>query len=174
MRVVEVRESERILPDSLRPPQMPSDRGTPWPQTTLTYSFERRHREDTLAPGPLTVTFSDCVDRGWWGFAKYAQEGWPLDRDAVCVAMDFEQTWSGISKIRLPIGDTWGQEGEPGYQVGYRLEFVRRGEDGRDEIVSANRMFWLHGHRLKEVLGRRFTEELLLKHTVVDGVDEYA
>jgi len=97
-RVVEERASEQPLPDELRPPSMPGD---PWPETLQTYSFERSR--DSIF-GPLTVTFSECVNRSWWGFAREAGNrgvGWPLDKDAVCAAMDFKQTWSGVSKIRL-------------------------------------------------------------------------
>jgi hypothetical protein len=83
--------------------------------------------------------------------------------------MDFKQTWSGISKILLQL--------DPVCVMIYRFEFVRLGEDSLDEILSADQMFWVngsYGHGLKEDLERRFTEELLLKHTVVDGVDEYS
>ena len=68
--VVYERKCERRLPDELRPPGMPGD---PWPLMTQTYCFERP-RQDILA-GPrdkLTVTFSECVDRTWGGFARAA------------------------------------------------------------------------------------------------------
>ena len=157
----------------LRPENMPRDRGHPWPGTTVTYSFERP-RLDILTPGELTVTLTDCVNREWGGFAQHKEENWPLDENTVCTSMDVHETWSNISKIRLPVGHTWGEKGELGYHFEYRLEFVRQGEDG-PEIISADPVFWLaSGSGLKEKLGRRFTEDLLLKHAVVDGVDEYA
>ena len=62
---------ERRLPDELRPPGM---HGDPSPLMTKTYLFERsRARIEEHGPhDKLTVTFSECVDRTWWGFAKEA------------------------------------------------------------------------------------------------------
>ena len=169
--VVAVVDSERRLPDNLRPPEMPRDGRHPYPATIKMYSFERP-RERILAHGPLdqlTVTFSECVDRTWEGFARYAAEGWTLDPDAVCAQMDFRQTWTGIRKIRLHLVAARATDPLPYYW----FQFVLQGEDGRDEIRSAS---WLFGIRpaFKDALARRFTEEFKLKHAVVDGVDEYS
>jgi hypothetical protein len=113
-RVVKVRHSERRFPN------MPADRENPWPKTIQKFVFERP-RQDILdmAGGPLTVTFNDRVDRSWFDFARLTEEGWSLDPDAVCAAMDFEQTWPGVAKIRL--------RRTPGYVLLYRFEFVRPG-----------------------------------------------
>jgi hypothetical protein len=174
--VVEVRDSERRLPDNLRPPEMPIDRGHPWPATIKTFSFERsRESPSSLrirAHGPLdklTVTFSDYVDRTWEGFARYAAEGWTLDPRAVCAQMDFEQRWTGIHKIRLRLVAPTATDPLRRYW----FQFFLKGEDGGDEIRSASWWFDIRPE-CKDALARRFTEELKLKHAVVDGVDEYS
>ena len=128
--VVEERDYEWPLPEELRLPI-----GDPWTEMIQTYSFERSRERIFALDGPLTVTFSDCVNRSWWGFAREAGsrgEGWPLDKDAVCAAMDFRQTWTGVRKIRLcllpytPFGD-W-----------YSFQFVRNwGRRARGDCVCS-------------------------------------
>jgi hypothetical protein len=73
-RVVEERAYEWPLPEELRPPS-----GDPWPEKLQTYSFERSRESIFALGGPLTVTFSDCVNRSWWGFAREAgsRVRWP-------------------------------------------------------------------------------------------------
>ena len=77
------------------------------------------------------------------------------------------QTWTGVRKIRL--------RGLPHthYQTHYSFQFVRQGEDGQEEIVSASRRFKI-GIIKKNTLARKLTEDLHLRHAVVDGVDEYS
>ena len=164
--VVLKREDERKLPDELRPPDMPDDRGHPCPGTIQTFRFERTI-DIKLADGPLTVTFSDCVNRTWWGFTSYAEAGWPLDPDAVCKAMDFKQTWTGVRRIRMPVITL-------DYQRFWYFEFVRQGEDGRDEVLSASHVFKIYSLAQKRSFTSRFIEELNLKHAFVDGVHEYS
>ena len=103
LRVVAERENYQRLPDELRPANMPREYEHQYPTTRVTYSFVRHHRKDTLALGELTLTLSDCVDREWKGFECMKKDGLLLDSEKVYEAMDFKETWSGISKIRLPI-----------------------------------------------------------------------
>jgi hypothetical protein len=164
--VVYERKCERRLPDELRPPGMPGD---PWPLMTQTYCFERP-RQDILA-GPrdkLTVTFSECVNRTWWGFAKEAESrgvGWPLDPDAVSAAMDVKQTWSGVSKIVLrPI--------KPRHETQWSIELVLEGEDCQ-QVVTPSHLFTLETTTNKNTLERRLIEQLLLRHTWANFVHVY-
>jgi hypothetical protein len=172
-RVVAVRPNERRLPNEVRPCNMPADREHPWPETIQKFVFElSRQAILEMAGGQLTITFSNCVNRTWWDFAKLAEEGWLLDPDAVCAAMDFEQTWSGVTKIRL-----WRVVSLGSIQLCDEFEFVRPGEEGRDEILTPDPMFRVYcvpRYELNEGLEHRFTEELRLRHAVVDGVDEYS
>jgi hypothetical protein len=109
--------------------------GHPWPETIQTYSFELP-RESILADCLLTVTFSDCVARTWWGFARYAAEGWTLDPDAVFAQMDFRQTWTAVRKIQLRL------VGADDLLPCYWFQVFRQREgDGRDEILSASYLF---------------------------------
>ena len=172
LRVAETRDNERLLPDELRPPQLPLERGDRWVQTVQTFLFERsRHRiTGHGALDRLTVTLSDCVDREWRGFAWYADEGLPLDVDAVCAAMHFEKTYTNVRKIRLirsrldetyPVAQWW-------------FQFVCQGPDDADKIVNAPGMFKIYTEARKDALARRLVAELKLTHAVVNGVDEFS
>ena len=174
-RVVEERHNERRLPDHLRPPEIqhePEQRyAKPWPETIQKLVFERP-REDILemAGGLLTVTFHDCVDRTWRGFARYAALGLTLDPDAVCAAINFRQTWTAVRKIRLRLV---GNNATDPLRV-YWFQVVRQREgDGQDEIINASWLFEIRPAR-KDALERRFVEELKLTHAVVDGEDEWS
>ena len=158
--------SERNLPDELRPPDMPPDHWHRYPTTSQTLQFERT-RASILADGPLTVTLRDEVDRTWWGFAKFADEGWPLDPDAFCTAMALKQKWSKISKIRMPVVTVGGTPF-------WWFRFVQRRDDGQEDLVGDSDIFRVRRPAHKEFLTERFTEELQLTHAVVDGVDEFS
>jgi hypothetical protein len=165
--VEEYAKHERPLPEELGDPFE-----DPWPETIQTYSFERSRESIFALGGPLTVTFSDCVNRSWSGFAREAGSGgedWPLDKDAVCAAMDFKQSWTGVSKIRMPV-ENWASI----FSTNYLFRFVRQGEDGQEEIVSASHLFKICGTGYKIALARKLTEDLHLRHAVVNGVDEYS
>jgi hypothetical protein len=158
---------ERLLPDELRPPGM---HGDPSSLMTKTYCFERS-RASIEEHGPhdkLTVTFSECVNRTWWGFAKEAESrgvGWPLDPDAVSAAMDVKQTWSGVSKIVLrPI--------KPRHETQWSIELVLEGEDCQ-QVVTPSHLFTLETTTNKNTLERRLIEQLLLRHTWANFVHVY-
>jgi hypothetical protein len=172
LRVAETRDNERRLPDELRPANMPLDRGHPWPATVQAYLFERPRDRITGhgARDRLTVTLSDCVDRTWWGFKKYATEGWPLDADAVCAAMDLRRTYTNVRKIRL----IRSRLDETYHVAHWRFQFVCQGPDNTDEIKNASRMFKIYTDEGKDALARRLVAELKLTHAVVDGVDEFS
>ncbi len=163
-RVVEVLHHKACFPDELRLPNIQVDwNKDPWPEMMKNFVFKLTKQSILdMTGGPLTVTFNEHVDRSWFNsakfdFARWTEEGFLLDRDVVCRAMDFEQTWSGVTKIRL--------RQTPGYSI-YHFELVRRGEDGRDEILSTDGRFGIYGssrqsgHGLKEILDRRFKQEL--------------
>jgi len=109
-RLVRKRDDDRYLPEELLPQGMPESQYNHFFKPRQVDMIEtetlvlERPRHDILSHGPhekMKVTFSSCVDRNWWGFAKYAEAGWPLDVDAVCAAMDFKQTVTDVIAIRL-------------------------------------------------------------------------
>ena len=121
--------------------------------------FERpREAILEMASGLLTVTFSDCVDRTWPGFARYAALGLTLDPDAVCAAMDFRQTWTAVRKIRLRL--VGADATDPLHVYWFQVVWQREG-DCRDEILSASYLFEIRPAH-KDTLARRFVEELKL------------
>lgn len=127
------------------------------------YVFSRA-REKILQLGKLlTITFSDSVERTRLQYAT--------DVDRLCARMDYKQTWSGISKIRLRHRPT-PENIELQFYV---FEFVRRGHDGEDEVVEAPpERFMIRNCFQKRVFAFRLVEELQLRHAVVDGVDEFS
>jgi hypothetical protein len=130
------------------------------------YVFSRA-RESLFEWGRLlTITFSDSVDRT---DRKLLDS--KIDVDRLCARMDYKQTWSGISKIRLRL-ELRPQD----YGVRFYLfEFVRRGHDGGDEVVAAPpELFVLMGSKQKRLFAFRLVKELKLRHAVVDGVDEFS
>jgi hypothetical protein len=159
LRVVYEYRTEHPLPVELRPPGMPEDRH-PYPETHEKLVIERS-RHEILRHGPLdtlTVTYSELVDRDWWGFADYKENGYPLDQDAVCTAMDFKQTWSDVSKIRL--------------HSSREIELLMQGKDGEESVSISPNLLRGHG-RAMENFARRLTDELHLRRAVVDGVYEF-
>jgi hypothetical protein len=180
-RLVRKCDSWRYLPEELLPQGMDEDSATRCahlcPETIQTLIIERP-RHDILSHGPgdkLTVTFSNCVDRDWWGFDKYAKEGWPLDKDAVCADMDLKQTVTDVTKILLPhihgqhlAADEW------------HVEVVRQGEDGEDIVRIGKDSekividYKLHDRQERWAFERRLREKLHLRHLFVDGVDEFS
>ncbi len=170
LRLVYELVNERELPKELRPPGMPEDRGHPWPQTHEFLVIERS-RHDIRSHGPLdtlTVTLGNLVDRDWGLFADYNEKGYPLDKDAVCTAMDFKQTWTDVSKIRFS-PEFWVT------QANFELKLVMQGKDG-EEIVSIppTHNFILFGNERMQRFARRLTDELHLRHAVVDRVHEFS
>jgi len=154
-----------------------------WPPTNEKQVFQRNRAG--ILPGPrdtLTVTFSDRVDRAWNGFGpEFATVGLqqPLDVDAVCRAMDSSYTWTRISRIRLrPVRDP---EILFRRDITYFFDFVQRGEDGEEQIVTAPDRFCLYDYfeldsdepGVKDIVVSALAQRLKLRHVVVvDGVDE--
>jgi len=137
-----------------------------------------RSRAKISRHGPddkLTVTFSDVVARGH-GFdldyyaAQAEEEGRPFDEDAICAAMDYKQTWTDVSKIRLVRGRAYldDQRGK------CYVEVVRQGEDAIHMIPNNFHLSSLAHTTTMQIFARRLAEELHLRHVIVDGVDEYA
>jgi hypothetical protein len=175
-RMVRNSQSWRYLPEELLPPGMGEDHAPLCPETIQTLVIERP-RHDILRHGPgdkLTVTFSDCVDRDWWGFDKYANEGWPLDKDAVCANMEFKQTVTDVTKIRLPpIHGQYMPADE------WHVEVVRQGEDGEDVRIGKDGEKIVNDYKIRGINERRAFERILreklhLRHRIVDGVDEFS
>ena len=132
----------------------------------------QRSRSNIEGYGPndtLTVSFSDCVDRGR---ASFNHRLWEVgyDEDAVCRAMDMQCTWTGVFKIRLVFNDGyWVSEVHDNYDI----HFVRRGVDGNEEVVTAPTMFSIYTRGNKEAFARRLVEELRLTRRIVAGCDEF-
>ncbi len=93
-----------------------------------------------------------------------------IDADRLCARMDYKETWSKISRIRLR--EEW-RHNDWGVSF-YVFEFVQRGDDGQDEVVTAPPEFALMGRLRKQLFAVRLVEELQLRHAVVDGVDEFS
>jgi hypothetical protein len=93
--------------------------------------------------GPLTVSFSDCVDELWWGFVGNAGDGGDLglQRGPICAALDYDETWTGITKIRLPL------EVQQDCRF-YRYEFVREAHNGQQYMVITppDHIFYIHAN----------------------------
>ena len=168
-------------PQALRPPQLPTNYSH---SLDMTESLRiERSRTQIEGHGPqdlLTVTFSAVVTRGN-GFdldyyaAQAEEEGWPFDEDAICRAMDYTQTWTDVSKIRLvdatPIGNTGLIE-----RGIFHVELVRQAAHG-EETVRVPRL--LHFGPARNVttfinFHRALTEQLHLRRAFVGGADEYA
>jgi hypothetical protein len=115
--------------------------------TTQTRVFARE-RHGIL--GPLTVSFSDCVDRQWWGFKSdgdgehgtlaLSQENQELIR----AALDYNAEWTGITKIRLPL-ERYVNSAEEHHRL-YRYEFVREAQNGHQHtvITPPADLFYIH------------------------------
>ena len=100
-------------------------------KTTQCYRFEKPE-ENISTSCLMTVTFSDCVDRTQECFEKNASLS--LDAKTVSYIMDFQKTWTGISNIRL-------LEAQCGDDVCYLCEFVQKGDDGTENVLSAPGFF---------------------------------
>jgi hypothetical protein len=164
---------ERQMPLEAAPLQLPlsSARNMPYVDTIQSLVIQRS-RSNIEGYGPndtLTVSFSDCVDRGQ---ACFNHRLWEVgyDEDAACRAMDIKCTWTGVFKIRLVFNDDfWLSE----VQDNYDILFVRRGVHGNEEVVAAPTMFSLYTRGNKEAFARRLVEELRLTRRIVAGCDEF-
>jgi hypothetical protein len=170
-------------PQALRPPQLPPNFANSHYLHMTEFLRIERPRANILGHGPqdlLTVTFSGVVTRGGFGLDYYAaqaeEEGWPFDEDAICRAMDYTQTWTDVSKIRLvdatPIGNTGLiQRGI------FHVELVRQLFPHGEETVRVPRL--LHFGLARNMtlfinFDRALTERLHLRRAFVGGADEYA
>jgi hypothetical protein len=157
----------RYLPDDVLPHGL-TDIVFSWSRlskhvNTTTRLVLERPRHDILSHGPhekMTVTFSSCVDRNWWGFARYAEDGWPLDREAVCAAMDFKQTFTDVIKIRLV------PRNDPYMILAWHVEVVRQhpitgGEEIHGEEIHGEEIHGeeIHGEEIhgEEIHGEEIT-----------------
>ena len=165
-------DNERKVPLELRPPLLPENRGEPWASTTQRIVITRsRHAIESHGPRDvLTVSFSDCVDKDWYGFDtdrdRYNYMGY--DTNAVCQAMDIKRTWTDVIKIRLVFNDEHFE-----YSNSYDLVLTRRGVNGREENVHVPPFGALHSRADKEEFAQRLVEGLHLRRRVVAGCDEF-
>jgi len=165
--------TERKVPLELRPPRDAADDIERWASTTQRLVISRsRHAIEGHGPRDvLTVSFSDCVDKDWWGFDtnrdRFGYLGY--DMDAVCRAMDIRRTWTGVFKIRLVFDDQLLDYYESST---YGIVLTRRGGDGREEVVHVPG-FGLHSRENVEAFARRLEAELHLRRRVVAGCDEF-
>ena len=131
----------------------------------------RQRIEGHSGEDKLTVTLGTLVNRDWNAFDEPALA---LDRDAVCVAMSYSQTWTDVSRIRLIQGQNhWEQQ-----QARCYVELVRQRAEGGEEIVRVEDGFSLKNHDTATSMqnfAQSLTEMLYLRETVVGaGVHEYA
>jgi len=182
---------QRVLPDELLPAENVANwrasraaDGDPYDDEenlqfdvdTIQKRVFARERHGIL--GPLTVSFSDCVDEQWWGFSRHNSNDrgdLHLDPGPICAALDYDQTWTGITKIRLPleVRQDWSF---------YRYELVREAHNGqrRDVITPPGDIFYIDASRYgpnppeKAQLAQALVEKLHLRHAVVNGVDEFS
>jgi hypothetical protein len=193
---------ERLLPEDLVPtdhkprykatlagnnaPAHEDDNG--WDDTFEVLTDQKlvfaRERHGIL--GPLTVSFSDCVDERWWGFDAEAVEennGVLFDPGPVCAAMNYHAEWTGITKIRLPLERDVDSEGRTNWKY-YRYEFVREAHNGQQHMVITPPadVFYIdttyetdeRPSAEKTQLVQALVERLHLRHAVVNGVDEFS
>ncbi len=132
------------------------------------------HRRQDL----MTVTFSGVVTRNS-GFdfdldyyeALAEEQGWPFDADAICRAMDYTQTWTDVSRIRLV---------DAGSDIGrgiFHVDLVRQLFPHGEETVRLPRL--LHfglGRNMTDphIFSRDLIQLLHLRFGFVDGADQYA
>jgi len=180
-RIVRKKAHFRHLPEECLPPGMPF---LEYNRSTLsknvdafaTLVLERPRHKNLRHTSTMTVTFSDCVDRAWFGFAQFEEFGWPLDRHAVCAAMDFKQTFADVIKIRLvPRNHEY-------FALAWHVEVVRQnpikgGEEiavriGKDPERYIDYLVYYEAQH--EEISRRLREELHLHHRVVEGADEFS
>ena len=169
-RVVVSQNGSRRLPDELRPPEMPPQNGHPWPGTIQTLMFERARCMKRIVPqGPILVTFSDEVDHEWEGFARFAKQCWSLDEGAVYAQMLVRQHWTAVCKIRMHMFQ------DPIFPpLQFTFELLGTGEDGQDVDLRASALFRIVHPQRANALGATLVEKLHLRHSVVQGGDEYA
>jgi hypothetical protein len=185
--VKDYRVHDRLWPHALRPPQLRLfPHASHYLEMRQTLEVERS-RAKIEGHGPddkLTVTFSDVVTRGHgFGLDYYAaqaeEKGCPFDEDAIYAAMDYKQTWTDVSKIRLVRGRAYLDE----QCTRCYVELVRpgageeNGEENGEETVRIPHGFCLsvRAHTTPmDIFARRLSEELHLRRAFVDGVDEYA
>ncbi len=184
---------QRVLPDELLPaenvanwrasraadndPYDDDEENLQFDVDTIQKRVFARERHGIL--GPLTVSFSDCVDAAWYGFEGNDNSSGPgstlgLQRGPIRAALDYNETWTGITKIRLPL------EVRPDWSF-YRYELVREAHNGqrRDVITPPEDIFYIdaeHGPNPPEKaqLAQALVEKLHLRHAVVNGVDEFS
>jgi hypothetical protein len=163
----------RYLPVELLQPGTDLNRVPAMAETIQTLVIERpRHNILYDYDSKLTVTFSDLLNRDWWGFDWYAAQGWPLDRDKICANMNFEQTVTDVIKIRLVRTfdkfhkmDVW------------KVEVVRSVKGG-EEIVKIGQDRTRHINYLifeaqREEFARTLADKFHLRPALVDGVEEF-
>jgi len=172
------REVQRYLLEELLPQGMPIDNldnqrlYRPKRVDVIETLVLERPRHDILSHGPhekMTVTFSSCVDRNWWGFDKYAELGWALDIDTICNAMDYKQTLTDVIKIRLvPTHENPRFSGPHQWHV----DVVRQREDGEDTVRigshEKNIDYLVHEFEGLWEFERRLIQRLHLRHRIVD------
>jgi len=125
----------------------------------------------------MTVTFSSCVDRNWWGFATWEEAEKPLDRDAICNAMDFKQTVTDVIKIRLVPGRSESLAADV-----WHVEVVRQGQNGEHTVkighVGESQIIDYFVYMLAEHqdFERSLKSTLKLRHKINenDGADEFS
>jgi hypothetical protein len=107
-------------------------------------------------------------DPRWSGFVGNDLSG------PIRAALDYDQTWTGITKIRLPL------EVRPDCSF-YRYELVREAHNGPQYMVITppDIIFYIDANYgpnppEKAQLAQALVEKLHLRHAVVNGVDEFS
>ena len=164
----------RYLPVELLHPGTDPNPVPAMAETIQTLVIERpRHNILYDSDSKLTVTFSDLLNRDWWGFDRYTEQGWPPDRDEICAYMNLEQTVTDVIKIRLV--RTFYK-----YHKRYfwNVEVVRQVEGG-EEIVKIGQdrtreIDYKINDAEQEEFARTLADKLHLRPALVDGVEEFS
>lgn len=177
------RTYRKYWPAALRPPQLqPNFANSHYLDMTELLRIERA-RANILGHGPqdlMTVTFSGLVIRNTdnvhaldldYYEALAEERGWPFDADAICRAMDYTQTWTDVSRIRLLNGTPINHGSSS-----FRVELVRQGAHGEETVQLPWQFYFGPGRNMTPFINlhRALTEQLHLRRARVGGADEYA
>jgi len=133
-----------------------------------------RSRAKIMGHGPedkLTVTFSDVV----LNCATFC----PFDKKCLNDAIDRNQTWTHVSKLRLVRDRSRPPSSVHSTQrlFSCNLELVRQGADGEETVRLPQILYFGRDHPQRsswDFCARRLTEDLHLRHTVVGGADVFS
>jgi len=130
----------------------------------------------TEIDGLLTVIFTNKVDEDTVGFrcrelVKIFQSGSRFEKDVpnkhqLCESIYSQSTWKNVEKIRLEPVDSRNET--------WNFSFVIKKKGLRNPGNNCPRFFRVPNELWKDEHAEEFVKELNLRHTVVNGVDEFS